>query len=73
MKEWKIENRGEHFDRLKISDIWMEAFNERFSNYHIIKFILEDGSSCSYLLDSGQELRITVNKDMYDFSKELKK
>lgn len=70
--ENRIANRGEHFERIKIRDIWMEAFNERFSNYHITKFILEDGSSCSYLLDSGQELRITVNKDMYDFSKELK-
>ena len=65
-----IGDRGNH--RINIRDIWMEAFNERFSNYHITDFLLEDGSSCSYLLDNGNEMRITVNKDMYDFSKDLK-
>ena len=70
--ESRVANRGEHFERINIRDVWMEAFNERFENYHITEFILEDFSSCSYLLENGQELRITVNKDMYDFSKELK-
>lgn len=58
--------------RKEIRDIWMDVFNERFTNYHITSFLLEDGSSCVYLLENGQEMRITVNKDMYDFSKELK-
>lgn len=58
--------------RKKTRDIWMDVFNERFTNYHVTSFLLEDGSSCTYLLDNGQELRITVNKNMYDFSKELK-
>lgn len=58
--------------RKKIRDIWMDKFNEKFKNYHITSFLLEDGSSCVYLLENGQELRITVNKNMYDFSKELK-
>ena len=58
--------------RKEIRDIWMDVFNERFTNYHITSFLLEDGSSCVYLLENGQELRITVNKNMYDFSKELK-
>ena len=58
--------------RKEIRDIWMDVFNERFTNYHITSFLLEDGSSWVYLLENGQEMRITVNKDMYDFSKELK-
>lgn len=70
--ENRIANRGEYFERIKIRDIWMEAFNERYSKYHITHFLLEDGCSCSYLLEDGQELRITGNKNMYDFSKELK-
>lgn len=55
----------------KISEIWMEKFNEINSSYHINKFILEDAHSCIYELEDGRELRISVSTQMYHFAKQL--
>ena len=58
--------------RKKLSDIWMESFNEKHPNYPIVSFLLEDAISCTYLLNDCKELRITVNNNSYSFSKVLK-
>ena len=58
--------------RKKLSDIWMESFNERHTDYLVVSFLLEDAVSCTYLLKDGRELRIIVNQNAYSFSKVLK-
>lgn len=55
-----------------INIIWMDAFNERCSKYHITSVMLHDYSSCVYQLEDHRELRITVNPRMYNFTKVLK-
>lgn len=55
-----------------INIIWMDAFNERCSRYHITSILLHDYSSCVYQLEDYRELRITVNPRMYNFTKVLK-
>lgn len=57
----------------KTKDIWQEAFNNRNNKYHIDRFLLEDLASCTYLLEDGNELRLTVNSNMYHFSKNLRR
>lgn len=59
--------------RKKINDIWMEALREKFPRYSILNFLMEDYSSCIYLLEDNKELRISVNPNMYFFSKILKR
>ena len=59
--------------RKKLCDIWMDSFNERHPNYLIVCFLLEDSTSCTYLLEDGKELCITVNQNAYNFSKVLQK
>lgn len=58
--------------RKKLSNIWMESFNEIHSEHPIVSFLLEDAVSCTYLLRDGKELRITVNPNAYSISKVLK-
>lgn len=58
--------------RKKLCDIWMQSFNERHPECIIDSFLLEDAASCTYLLEDGKELRLTVNQNAYNFSKVLK-
>ena len=58
--------------RKNINDIWIEAFRNKFPDYPVVKFLLEDAVSCTYFLRDGKELRITVNPNAYCFSKVLK-
>ena len=59
--------------RKNINEIWMEAFREKFPDYPIINYLVDDFSSCIYLLDDNKELRITVNKNMYSISTALER
>lgn len=58
--------------RKNISDIWIETFKNKFPDYPVAYFLLEDAVSCTYLLRDGMELRITVNPNAYNFSRVLK-
>lgn len=57
--------------RTNIDIIWKEAFNQRNTKYKIKDILLSDACSCVYLLEDGNELRITVNTRTYHFSKLL--
>lgn len=56
----------------RISEIWMEEFNQIYSSYHINRYLLEDAHSCIYELEDGRELRISVSTMMYHFAKQIR-
>ena len=53
---------------VRIEDIWQKAYNESCSKYHIVSHLQQDFVSCTYLIEDGKELRLTLNQDMYNFS-----
>lgn len=55
-----------------ISSIWTKAFNAKYSNYQIDRFLFDDAYSCVFQLTDGRELRITSNRCTYNFSKQIK-
>lgn len=56
----------------QICDIWQTSFNEKCTKYHIEHLLQEDYSSCTYIIDGGKELRMTVNRNAYNFCKILR-
>lgn len=67
-KQIDCERQINTFIMVRIEDIWQKAFNESCSKYQIVSHLLQDFMSCTYLIEDGKELRLSLNQNMYNFS-----